>query len=276
MRQEETRTTIKKAVRVNNILEAVKTSIGASMCSILLLIGAAYFFSTGDIGAALILLGMAAAFATAIWFSVALARRRNSARGQTTPFDGTGTLTTTTAQPYARTQLQAGEGIQNWLGPVKRYDMGGASTVVLGHEEHRGAENTLLITQHQLIAIALTQADFDSVQQAGFGATLSQVSTAASKASGQHIQVELLNYKLWPQLIEGFVKANPSAVLENHYQWGIPHATIRLIEVKDTFVNAGVQIHLTDGTILKYSTFLKDQISPFADAASRIGIAVSR
>lgn len=274
---EQTRDTLRKVSQTNNLIAAVKTSIGGVVAIILLLVGAVYFaVSQAEYMLSAILAFMALVIGFVVWQTARLAAKKFSHNTAETPFEGTGTIHTETVQSYPRATLSGDEEIVGWLGPLQRYDFKGMSSVgPLGTETHRGAENTLLVTPRQLIAVAIVQSDFDTlISQGAANPVFSQLGAANSSAAGQHVQTGLLNFKLWPKLIDSIPATEYASLLDTHYQWGIPFADIQSVEVKNSAMNAGVQIHLTNGTTLKYSTFLKEQIQPFAHAAQAAGLNV--
>jgi hypothetical protein len=178
---------------------------------------------------------------------------------------------TSTATEYSAPLASANastndEKIVNWLGPIIRADKGSISHSILAKEVLKQAENTLLFTPTQIIAIMLTPEDTKNIQQGAVGSAASAFINYSSDTAGDKNQeFRVLYSRRWDQLIEN-VKSQPlENVIQTHLNYGIPYSSIKSVKLKKTLVNPGFVFELTDGNKLRFGVYRKDKIKEITE-----------
>lgn len=255
------------------------SNIFAAVLFITVSIGLVYFFVNVADGEPAIVYLFPVAFTGAAILSLVQSYRKTKKKlgpsTSDTPFSGGDALTTVTKQPYERASLQQADKMVSWLGALDRTDLKGLSSSVGLKEYVNSAENTLLLVNGKIIALALTQEDFNLLGGSGAMHVIAQFAAADESAVEQKQNLTMLNYKKWPAMIEYIQSKTLSEFVGSHYNFELPFAKISRIEPRTGFINPGVYIHLSDGTTLKYNTMIKGQIEPFVTALKAQGLSVA-
>lgn len=165
-------------------------------------------------------------------------------------------------------QVDTSEKILDWFGPVIRTDMGAVSYQMLDKEVDKQTANTLLLTNKQIIALMLGPEDATALgpsNNAAEGLVSSAINFAPESATQKGIQFESLNADRWITMIQPLLQQPIQNILSKHLNIGIPYENIDHIEIKKSFVNPGIRIHLKDSSKISYSTLKKDRIDEFSN-----------
>lgn len=158
------------------------------------------------------------------------------------------------------------EKIIDWLGPVIRADKGAISHSILSKEVLKQAENTLLFTPTQIIAIMLTPADTQNIQQGALGSAASAyVNYSSDTAGDKNQEFRVLYSRRWDQLVSNIQNQPLQNVLQSHLNYSIPYKSIRSFKLKNSLVNPGFVFELTDGSKLRFGVYRKDKIKEITE-----------
>jgi hypothetical protein len=153
------------------------------------------------------------------------------------------------------------EVIINWIGPVIRADKGAIGHSILAKEVLKQAENTLLFTPTQIIAIMLTPADTQNIQQGALGsAASSYINYSSDTAADKNQEFRVLHSRRWDQLVANVQNQPLQNVLQSHLNYGIPYASIKSFKLKNSLINPGFVFELVDGSKLRFGVYRKDKI----------------
>jgi hypothetical protein len=179
-----------------------------------------------------------------------------------------------TSSPYAKARIDGSAEIVAWFGPADRTDQKGLSRDK-GLVEYISPENTLIFTRDQMIALTLTQEDFDALGGNGAMDHLAAFASVRREAEDQKMSVATFNSHKWPKAVDWIRQTGLETVLASHYNYGISLNDITQIEAKKRFVNPGIYVHLKDGTTLKFTTFGKEAVDNFLRDSHSLGLNIS-
>lgn len=160
----------------------------------------------------------------------------------------------------------SGETITNWIGPVIRADKGAVSHSILSKEVLKQAENTLLFTPTQIIAIMLTPADTQNIQKGALGnAASAYINYSSDTAADKNQEFRVLHSRKWEQLVDN-IKSQPlQNVIQNHISYSIPYNNIQSFKIKNSLINPGYIFNLSDGSDLRFGLYRKDKMNEITD-----------
>ncbi len=158
--------------------------------------------------------------------------------------------------------LAADERVYEWLGPITRHGKGSYSYEFLAKEVNKIPENTLLFTQHQVIAVMCVPEDDLGQDQSQFQDTMHDIAQnlanySSDDSGDKNIQFSSINSGRWEQIVRGLGRQSLDAALASHIHYGIPYSNIASFEVREKFFNAGIWFTLTNGDVLKFATLNK-------------------
>lgn len=241
----------------------------AVICSVLALV---YIGGKDAVILTVFLLGIAAFVVILNSYGLKSSFQDGPQADQQNPFVGSTSVAVETKRLFPAATLQPNEKTLGWLGPVMAIDIGRQS-YALGKEVIAAPENTLILTSHQLLVVALVQSDFDGLNTGSVLSGLAQFATAAKSASEQQRYVGILNQGQWPMFMES-VAGDLSPLLSSHWQFGIAFENIVSVQARTGMLNPGIHITLKDRSILKYSTTVKGRIHDFVEALRGVGILI--
>ena len=146
------------------------------------------------------------------------------------------------------------EAVETWLGPIFNTAGGtrwGKETVT--------AENTLLFTPTQVIAIMLGPPDAANLNQGFLGWAASAVWPVVARNFGDNPsppspirEFRRLHWRHWDKLMAPLLQMPLSSVIQTHFNYSIPYDKVKSVEVKIGPVNPGLIFHLMDGSKVRY------------------------
>ena len=152
------------------------------------------------------------------------------------------------------------EAVDEWLGPIARAGWNSGSTTAGSKETVKNAENTLLFTPTQAIAIMLAPADAANLSEGVLGRAASAfLAYSPQSASGKGTRFRGLHAKHWDELMAPLLEMPLSSILQTHFNYSIPYSKVQSVEVK----TGKLKFHLMDGSTLRYQVLgreAKDQI----------------
>lgn len=179
-----------------------------------------------------------------------------------------------TEQPYPPAQVHTQTRTLAWFGPASR--AGWKSN----HEWHslasphiRSPENTILFCDNQMIAVALTEADFDGMPASGINAALIGLAGRAGQDGSDAFGV--LRQNEWQTALDRLITGGLPALVAGHYNWAIPADQIAAIRVDKVLGNDVLRVDLRDGTTLKWLTRTSTAAPRFAAMAHAAGLHVA-
>lgn len=165
--------------------------------------------------------------------------------------------------PLAAAAVAPDESVVNWFGPVTRSDWSKSNInfTVLSHEVDKNAENTLLITNKQIIAVMFGPADIEGIDVSAMRGLASMgLQAAPEDEMAKGIQFRTLYASKWQEIVTKFTSQPLATSLTNHLNFGIPYNQLASVEAKKTFANPGIILHFNNGSKFTYATFKKDRI----------------
>lgn len=255
--------------KVFNIYGAIIASIGATLgCGFLLQkIGN----GTGTQGPRAFVIGFYLIFVLIVWIAT-LNQARTLKRNKNQPKQYTeleSDLDTTYMQPLDRATVEPGETVQAWYGPMGRNDMAGTGTQV-GLKENISGENTLLVTNRQIICLMIGPADTQGIETNKVSSTLSTVIEALPTDEGVYNrkqQFEAVWFNSWDKIMANITAPDQLGhMLETHRNYAIPFNSIQEVNIKQRFFNPGVHVTLKNGRTFKYVGFSKLQLDKIQSA----------
>lgn len=252
-----------------NIYGAIIATVGATLvCSFMLrVIGN----EPGTLTPRAFVIGFYLIFVPVIWIAT-LNQARILKRNKNQPKQYTeleSDLDTTYMQPLDRATVEPGETVQAWYGPMSRNDMAGTGTQV-GLKENISGENTLLVTNRQIICLMVGPADTEGIETTNVNSTLSTVIEALPTDEGVYQrkqQFEIVWFNSWGKIMANITAPDRLGhMLETHRNYGIPLSSIQAVNIKLRFFNPGVYITLKNGKTLKFGGFHKQQLDTVQSA----------
>ncbi len=249
--------------KVYNIFGAIMATIAATLfCGFLLrLIGN----GPSTLPPKIFIIGFWLIFVPVIWFAT-LSQGRILKRNKNQPKQYTeleSDLDTTYMQPLDRATVEPGETVQAWYGPMSRNDMAGTGRRV-GLKEKISGENTLLVTNRQIICLMIGPADTEGIEAAKVSSTLSTVIEALPTDEGVYNrkqQFETVWFNSWDKIMANITAPDQLGhMLETHRNYGIPFSSITEVNIKRRFFNPGVYVTLQNSKTLKFGGFHKQQL----------------
>lgn len=169
-------------------------------------------------------------------------------------------LDTTYIQPLDRAVIEVNEKVLAWYGPMGRNDMAGTGAQV-GLKENISGENTLLITNRQVICMMVGPADTKNIDKAEHSSAVSTAIEAVPTGEGvsnRKQQFESLWFNQWGKIISELIAPEQlTQMLAAHRNYGIPFDLIKEVNIKHRFFNPGVHVTLKNGVTFKYAGFDK-------------------
>ena len=177
----------------------------------------------------------------------------------------------TLEKSFDSANITDGEKILDWVGPATRYGKGAGFINILDKETDLSPENTLLFTDHQIIAIMVGPDDINKVKnQNGFIKNIasSVVDISTETHQEKNIQNVILYLKQWPEIMGNLLSLPLNQLLESHFNFGVPNDLIESVFVKNGILNPGFVFKLKDGRELSYAVQNKDKMD---EAATFLG-----
>lgn len=173
----------------------------------------------------------------------------------------------TLEKPFDCANIANGEKVLDWVGPAIRYGKGAGYIDILDKETDLSPENTLLFTDHQIIAIMVGPDDINKVKnQNGFIKDIasSVVDISIETHQEKNIQNVFLYLKQWPEIMGNLLSLPLDQLLESHFNFGVPNDLIESVYVRTGMLNPGFVFKLKDGTELPYAVQNKDRMDEVA------------
>lgn len=186
------------------------------------------------------------------------------------PFVGTLSFEVETIRDFNKTRLSPGEQILAWLAPVDGTNWQRANYAI-GKEVVVAAENVLILTNRQLIGIALLQEDLDQIRTNSLISLVQSVNTINPSASKKQFWLIAANLGIFPKYMEMLGEDKLEKLLSSRWQFGVSLSQIKKVEPKKTFFNAGVSFHFKDGRVYHYKIIWRKQIDQFVEAVRKTG-----
>ena len=172
-------------------------------------------------------------------------------------------------QPLERAVVTPQETVLAWYGPMGRNDMAGTGTQV-GLKENISGENTILVTDHQIICLMIGPADTQNIDKGKLTSAVGTVIETVPTGDGVYVrkqQFESLWFNRWNEIISNiFAPGQLAHALETHRNYAIPFTSIQEVKLKQRFFNPGVHIKLKNGKTLKFAGFDKRQLDKVQSA----------
>lgn len=205
-----------------------------------------------------------------IGLKIGLSQKPQEGEKGENPFVGSLSLRVETKRDFNKTQLSPGEKILAWLAPVDGTNWQRAN-YALGKEVVAAAENVLILTNRQLIGIALLQEDLDQIRTNSLISLVQSVNTINPSASKKQFWLMAANLGIFPKYMEMLGEDKLEKLLSSRWQFGVNLSQIKKVEPKKTFFNAGVSFHLKDGRVYHYKIIWRKQIDQFVEAVRKTG-----
>lgn len=207
---------------------------------------------------------------------IALNKKLNNTSSADNPFVGSLSDKVETKRNFSKTTLKANEKIIAWLAPVDGTSFSRAN-FSFGKEVISAPENVLILTDRQIIGIALTEEDLSEIKINNPLIFLAQsASSIADSASERQSWFLTANINIFPKFMKNLDEEKLSKLLSKRWNFGIDLKNIKKIEPKKTFFNSGIKIYFENDHIYNYKTIWKDQIDNFLTNFNKISLLKSQ
>lgn len=270
-------TFLKKIISLWRILTALRSAFNILVVFIIALITLLFFFLTGNLGSMwlpILILFSIVGFVIGvniIGLNIGLSQKPQEGKQGKNPFVGSLSFKVETKRDFNKTQLSPEETVLGWLAPVDGTNFNRANYAI-GKEFVVAAENVLILTNKQLIGLALVQEDLNQIKTNSLISVIQSANTINPSASNKQFWTTTANLNVFPKFMEKLNETTLKKLLSTRWQFGINLDQIKTIEPRKTFFNPGVWIHLNDGRIYKYKVIWKEQINQFVEAVKKTSV----
>jgi hypothetical protein len=161
----------------------------------------------------------------------------------------------TFSTPYPAAIISNEEKVLNFIGPIQRYGLKWSATgQFLNHLYTKSAENTLLFTDKQIIAILVGPSDINKIsnETSSTQKNLSFLVNFGGNYFDKNSQINALFASKWPLIVNRIIEMPLTNIMQDHLNFGIPYSLINQIEIIDKGL---IKINLKNGDVVNYFTF---------------------